>query len=151
MKHAKTPVALVRPWVVLLMAMAGVAVPGDTPLRVEQAWIRLLPGDLPLAGYFEMVNASGSPARLTSAESPGFEGIMLHRSVSEGGSSRMQHVDSVQVPEGGSVRFEPGGYHLMLMKRRTALSIGDRVPITLHFADGRRVTAEFEVRSANAS
>ena len=76
---------------------------------------------------------------------------MMHRSVVVGGSSRMEHVDSVEVADGGSLRFEPGGYHLMLMKHRDALSVGDHVPITLHFADGRELTAEFEVRAANAN
>ena len=137
--------------VLLLVAMAVTTGHADTPLRVEQAWIRLLPGDLPLAGYFQLVNESGAPANLVSAESPGFGGIMLHRSIVVGGSSRMEHVDSVQVPDGGSVRFEPGGYHLMLMKRQDALRVGDHVPITLRFADGRQLTAEFEVRAANAN
>jgi len=149
--YPRVSIGFARLYVLLLVAMAGAAVQAGAPFRVEQAWIRLLPGDLPLAGYFQLVNESGAPARLVSAESPGFGGIMLHRSVVVGDSSHMEHVDSVEVPVGGSVRFEPGGYHLMLMKHRDALSVGDHVPITLHFADGRKLTAEFEVRAANAN
>lgn len=129
--------------------LAGAAALAGGPFRLEQPWIRLLPGDLPLAGYFELANASGAPAILVGAESSAFGRVMLHRSITEGGRSRMEHVHAVDVPAGGSVRFEPGGYHLMLMGRRGTLRVGDHVPITLRFEDGSRVTAGFEVRSAS--
>ncbi len=39
--------------------------------------------------------------------------LMLHQSSNKGGMSGMDMVDKVIVPAGGTVRFAPGGYHLM--------------------------------------
>lgn len=150
MSRRKTASHMVRVIMTVIAVLACAAAPAGESIRLEQPWIRMLPGDLPLAGYFELVNASNAPAVLVGAESPEFGGVMMHRSVSEGGTARMEHVDAVEVPAGGSVRFAPGGYHLMLMKRRSALAVGDRVPITLRFADGSHLSADFEVRDASA-
>jgi len=134
----------------VLLALFAAGAGADVGLRIEEAWIRLLPGDLPLGGYFTLANDRESPATLVGAKSDAFERVMMHESVEEGGAVRMQHVDALEVPSGDALRFAPGGYHLMLMGRQGALSEGDRLPITLIFDDGCRVTAEFTVRHAAA-
>ena len=60
--------------------------------------------------------------------------------------AQMQDVARVEVPAGGSVRFAPGGYHLMCMAPK--MKIGTEVPVTLHFADTTAVVAPFTVRGA---
>ena len=115
-------------------------------LRVEEAWIRMLPGGTPAGGYFVLHNDARQPAVLVSTTSPAFGQVMMHKTTEEGGVSRMLHVDSVDVPTGGKVVFAPGGYHLMLMQPTRKLAPGERIPITLEFLDGRRVAAEFKIR-----
>ncbi len=71
--------------------------------------------------------------RLTSVESA--NGMaMLHRSVSHGGMSDMQDVDSVALPAGKLVPLAPGGTHIMLMDLPHGLTAGGSVRLTLHFA-----------------
>jgi copper(I)-binding protein len=137
---------LARTSVLTLLTFVSAGALSDDGLRLQEAWIRLLPGDLPLGGYFTLTNDGKAPVRLVGAESDAFEGIMMHESIQEGGSARMQHVNAVEVLPGDTLRFAPGGYHLMLMKRRGPVNLGDRLPITLMFEDGRQVTAEFTVR-----
>jgi copper(I)-binding protein len=60
--------------------------------------------------------------------------------------SSMSMVEKVTVPPGGSIAFAPGGYHLMCSDAH--LTIGKRVPVTLHLSDGSSVTAAFQVRGA---
>lgn len=100
-----------------------------------------------MAGYLVLHNSGDRPATLTDAASPAFARVMLHRTVITDGQAGMRHVDSVELPAGGELRFEPGGYHLMLMQRRGDLHIGDRVELTLRFADGSTLTAPFLLKA----
>lgn len=115
-------------------------------LRVEDAWIRLLPGGAPAGGYFVLHNGARQPAVLVSTTSAAFVQVMMHKTTEEGGVSSMLHVNSVDVPAGGKVVFAPGGYHLMLMQPTRKLAPGERIPVTLKFLGGRQIAAEFQVR-----
>lgn len=133
----------------LLLAMAVPAL--GAGLAVSNAWIRLLPGDLPLAGYLHLVNTSGHDLTLVSADSPDFNQVMFHRSMRRDGMDQMIHLDRITLPKGGELTFAPGGYHLMLMGRRHPLARGQHVKITLHFQDGGAQTVEFVVRGASGA
>lgn len=115
-------------------------------LEVSNGWIRLLPSPVPAGGYFEVRNNASAPAQLVGVSSPAFAEAMLHETMEEKGQSMMMPVERIEVPARGNVVFKPGGYHLMLMKPTRAIKVGDRVPVTLEFADGQKVTAQFEVR-----
>jgi copper(I)-binding protein len=116
--------------------------------QVRDARIRLLPGDLPLAGYFELTNGGSRTLTLTGASSPAFRRVMMHHSVHENGQDRMLPVAKMKIAPGKTIRFAPGGYHLMLMHRSRALQVGDSVPIRLHFSSGHDLEVKFKVGGA---
>jgi copper(I)-binding protein len=117
-------------------------------LSLNDGWIRLLPGNLPAAGYFTLRNNGKARVALTGADTPACGMLMLHKSQDTGGMSSMQDVEKVDVPGGGSVSFSPGGYHLMCMDPRPALKLGASVPVTLSFQGAPPLTARFDVRGA---
>ncbi len=131
-----------------LLSWWCLALPAAPAIQVHDAWIRLLPGDLPLAGYCTLVNGTDHRLRLTGAASPAFRQVMLHQSIHRHGTSRMQAVHGIDIPPGGELRIRPGGYHLMLMGRRRALHPGDRVRVELRFRNSAPLRIPFEVRSA---
>lgn len=134
-----------------LVAMtACTALASDAMISVTHAWIRLLPGDLPLAGYFDLQNTSGHMLKLVGADSTQFGRIEMHRSMEMQGMDHMMPVEDVEVAAGARVQFAPGGYHLMLLDPRHPLMIGERVTIVLRFAHGQSQAASFEVRPAVA-
>jgi len=57
---------------------------------------------------------------------------------------KMLPVKSVTVKPHGTLKFEPGSYHVMCMKPKMAL--GQRVPMTLSFSGGDTLTAQFAVK-----
>lgn len=59
-------------------------------------------------------------------------------------------VESVTVAAHGALHFAPGGYHMMCMSPSDAMTVGATVPVTLKFADGETITAQFPVKGANA-
>jgi len=58
----------------------------------------------------------------------------------------MRPVDAVPIPAGGDVALAPGGHHVMVMGLSDALTVGDHVPIVLHFAEAGEIRATATVR-----
>jgi copper(I)-binding protein len=136
---------LATAFAILLVAQGASAAPA---ISIANARIRLLPGNLPLAGYFDAANRGNRPVALTGASSPAFKMIHLHRSTERNGISTMVMVRVVDIKPGAAVHFAPGGYHLMLMNRTRSLRAGDKVPIRLTFADGESLEVSFTVNGA---
>lgn len=130
---------------------AAAAAPSPEGVRVEHAWIRWLPAQLPSAGYAVIVNDSDATVRLTGARSTDYGTVMLHRSMLANSDSRMEMVDQLDIPAHGSVKLAPGGYHLMLSVPKRGIKPGDHVEMTLEFAGGAELQTDFSVRPANAS
>jgi periplasmic copper chaperone A len=134
----------------LFVMLSTFTLAADMPpgVQVTDAWIRWLPANLPNGGYMILTNTSTAPSVLVSAASPDFGQVSFHQSLTKDGVSDMVAVNSVTVAPHSSVRFSPGGYHLMLMQPQRALHPGDRVVINLQFADGHSLQVAFEVRAA---
>ncbi|GLZ87444.1 hypothetical protein Pres01_34950 [Metapseudomonas resinovorans] len=130
----------------LLLLIFSTAV-GAADLEVKDARLRLLPGDLPAGGYFSLSNASKQSVVLVGAESAAFERVMMHRSTEKDGMAGMEHVLRLEVAPGETLNFAPGGYHLMFMKHLAPLAIGEKVNVTLLFADGAHLPVTFLVVS----
>jgi copper(I)-binding protein len=118
-------------------------------VSVNNAWFRKLPENLPAAGYFDLHNGGGKIMSLIGASSPACGMLMLHRSVNMGGMERMDDVTAIDVAPGGTVKFAPGGYHLMCMEPKASFETGAQIPVTLEFADGSKLQVKVAVRDAN--
>ncbi|OIQ94618.1 hypothetical protein GALL_233740 [mine drainage metagenome] len=133
-------------------ALGAPAIAADSAptVQVTDAWIRWLPAGLPAVGYATLANSGDKAMVLTSASSPDYGNTTLHLTIDKGGVSKMVHPDKITIPPHETVRFAPGGYHIMLMQPKKDVKPGDRVPIALGFADGRTIRVEFEVLKADA-
>jgi periplasmic copper chaperone A len=120
-------------------------------VQIKLAWIRWLPGGVPLAGYATLVNVSDQPVVLTSATSNAFHDLSLHRTLQTGGTVRMSPLERISIAPHATLDFQARGIHLMLMQPRETLDPHGAVPITLHFADGSSLAGEFQVRTSGAS
>jgi copper(I)-binding protein len=131
----------------VLLTGAGV-MPASAGVSVQDAWIRALPASSPSGGYFTLHNDGKSVETLVSAASPACGMLMLHQSENKGGMSAMREVTGVDVAPGATLRFEPGSYHLMCMDAKPAIRPGAKVPVTLVFKSGEKLTVNFAVRNA---
>ena len=130
---------------VALVIDAAAAAPAGVTL--SKPWIRFILPSRPAAGYFTLTNTADKVAVLDGVKSPACGELMLHRSIREGGIERMTMESSVDIPAHGTLRFAPGGYHLMCVSPTAALAPGGNIAVTLHFRDGSELTAAFPVRS----
>lgn len=132
----------------LLLLTTAAAMAAPSTLRVEDPWIRALPGSLPAGGYFTLHNDGKSAQTLVGAKADACGMLMLHVSQNKGGMSAMHEVTGVDIAPGGKISFAPGGYHLMCMDAKPAITPGARVPVTLLFKSGEKLTVDFAVRGA---
>jgi periplasmic copper chaperone A len=132
-----------------LLMSATVAQAAANDVSVANGWLRFIIPNRPAAGYFDLDNSTDAAIKLVGASSPGCGQLMLHQSRNVNGVETMAPVQSVDVPAHRSVSFTPGGYHLMCMSPTARLSPGSSVPITLKFANGSTITADFAVRGAD--
>lgn len=145
--------------IILVVALIGGALwwvahmaPAE-PVGIDNPRVRLVPAGKPMAGYFEISNHGDAVIRLVGARSQAFERVMMHRTVTTDGQSRMVHQDAVVLAPGESAAFEPGGLHLMLFSPADDLAVGDAVEIVLEFEGGEpaAMPVEFTVVPVTSS
>ena len=134
--------------VVLAVCTTGSVCFAGGAISVHEPWVREAPPSAPMAGYLELRNDSGQLRMLVRASADGFGNTMIHRTEYSEGRASMVHVDQVEIPPNGRVRFEPGGLHIMLMQPQRRRLAGDLVMIKLQFDDGTTLDTAFPVRKA---
>ena len=124
--------AVIGGWAAAALAAPDAGASDD--LSVEGAWARASIGRSKVSAvYFTVANRGELPDRLVAASSDRADRAMFHRSIVEDGVAKMRRVDALDVPPGASIRFEPGGLHLMLTGVSTPLRAGEALMVTLGF------------------
>ena len=96
------------------------------------------------AGFFIAEN-QGEATTITAASSPVAASIELHTHTMDDGVMKMREVDAVELPENGSVVFEPGSYHLMMFGFARDEGQMD-APVTLTLGSGETLTVTLPIR-----
>lgn len=144
-----------------LVFAAGLARPiaadqaaGDTrlgDLTIRGPWARASIGKARAGvAYLTIVNHGDAPERLIGVEGDVARRPSLHGHAMVDGIMRMRPVEAVELPAGASVRFQPGGLHIMLMGLEGPLIEGERMSLTLHFQTAGRIAVEIPIKSATA-
>ena len=119
----------------VIAALMLAALPARAEVLAHDVTARLGIGERP-GVLFAAFHNNGEATRMIAAESPSFSHIELHtHEHMDDGMMRMKKVDAFPIPADGMVKLQPGGDHLMLFGFNGRP--GDRVTITVRFADGR--------------
>ena len=133
-------------WLLILTSF-GISSCGGKSLNIQDAWTRAGTQGGNGAIYFVIENPTGQDDVLLNATSEVAEMVELHRSsMDANGVMTMQHQESVAIPAGEEVSFEPGGLHVMLMGLTRDLTVGDRITVTLQFQNAGEISLEVEVQ-----
>ena len=137
---------------VSVAAFAGdVSKRDDAGLQVIAAWARATPGRVPNGAVFLTIkNYSTFDDRLLTAATPAAQRAELHRHETDGGVMRMRRVRGIDLPAGGTVVFEPGGLHVMLMGLHEPLRKGAVFDLSLVFEKAGQTTFRVEVGPVGA-
>jgi copper(I)-binding protein len=134
------PMKNIRFFVVALMALVvGFAAQAQTrqPLvDVQGAWARAtVPGQTASGAFFKI--KAQQALTLVGVTTPVAGLAEVHEMKSAGGVVQMRPVGALDLPAGRTIEFKPGGYHVMLMELKLALSPNSRIPLTLILKDAQ--------------
>lgn len=109
-------------------------------VQVHDAWIPEAPPVAKvMAAYLVIENTGTKPVKIIGVTSSAFGMVMMHKTITENGMSRMVHQPSLTVAPKSKLKFERGGLHLMLMDPVHGLKVGDKVKLTLETADKHKI------------
>jgi copper(I)-binding protein len=119
--------------------------PGQPALQVSTAQ-----ASAPVAGASQLVlsieNRGDGADRLVGAETDAALAIEIHRTViDDDGRASMRMLDDIVIPAGETVRFRPGGLHLMVVVPDERVRVGGTFAVTLRFERSAPVTLVVEV------
>ncbi len=100
----------------------------------------------PTAGYFDFNYNYNVPDRIISVASPAFKRVEMHDSVTDGGMKKMVKLDTLDLPAKSSIKFAPGGKHLMLFDPTKTLRSGELIKVTFVFSQRDPIDVSFEVK-----
>lgn len=129
--------------VVLLQALITACKPNG--LILTDAWAR--PGSVGgnNAVFFRIENQSYEADSLIDVKCNSAEQAEIHRSTMDEGVMKMEYQENVAIPPRGSIRFEPGRYHIMLVNLENDLNNGDTISLTLVFDNAGELIIEIPV------
>jgi copper(I)-binding protein len=124
---------LAAPLAALALASCG----GPEQVTVDHGWVRLpVVAGRPAAAYFTL-HGGKDGAILIQVSSPDAKSAQMHESMEMNGVSSMAPLTQVAAPAGGSVKFEPGGKHVMLFDLAPSVHPGGTLRLHFTFANGR--------------
>ena len=121
-------------------------------LLITQAWSRATPSGAKVAGAYLTVENKGAAAdRLIGGSGDVAGRVEIHEMAMDNGIMKMRPLDKgLDIEPGKTVKFAPGGYHLMLLDLKSQLKQGDKVPVTLQFEKAGKVTLSLDVQGVGA-
>lgn len=129
MQKRKNRALLAALFALCALLAAGVAY-GDQSVTISDAWVRATAPGQTVAGAFLEIT-SPTRASIIGVESEAAKSAEIHLSGMENGVMKMREIKKIDVPAGKTLRFAPGGYHIMLIDVKHALAPGEKVPLSL--------------------
>tara|TARA_R100000687_G_C6369589_1_gene127356 strand:+ start:146 stop:646 length:501 start_codon:yes stop_codon:yes gene_type:complete len=139
-------------WAALVVGVLGsnVAFAHDhgAVVEVSHPWARATPPVKPVHGaaYLTLTNTSDEAVVLEGVTTPVTDKASIHETQKVDGNMRMEKLKGgLEIEPGQTVKFAPGGYHVMLMDMDEPLVAGSHFPITLEFQGGLTEQVEIQV------
>ena len=132
--------SFVMAWLCLTMLPISGAAEPAMALVAKDAWVRVTPGSDVAAVYLSLHNTGLRPIIVIGVQSPVASQSMMHETSLVKGQSQMRMRDKIVVAPGQTVRFAPGGLHIMLSGVKQPAPAGQSVPLVLLLADGGQVS-----------
>ncbi len=118
-------------------------------VQISEQWVREAPPNAKVLAAFMMIdNQSEETQTLVAVSSPDFERVEIHQTVEHDGMMHMQQQEQLVIAAKQQVMLKPGSYHLMLMELKRPLIVGDKVELTLKFANKEELVITTPVRKS---
>ena len=98
-----------------------------------------VPGQKMSAGYLSLTNNTREAMNITEVTSPDFGSVEIHESILQDGIAKMRRISSLTIPASSTVKLNPGGKHLMLMRPSANIE-----QVSLSFYDGNTLLLDVQ-------
>lgn len=120
---------------------AGISV---TEGRLNMPTVAGNPGAL----YFTIANGDSGEISILGADVIGAGRAELHQTAQVDGAMTMQETPEVPVPAGDTVKFAPGGLHVMAFDLDPSLAVGGETEVTLTFSNNDKLSFPVKILAA---
>ena len=104
---------------------------GCEDLAFSEPWIREPPPVANVAAAYVVIENNGKVANsIDNVSADCCRHVMAHETIIKDGKARMKHLSTLHVGAGGTIRLQPLGPHLMLIKPAVMLQHGEEIKIT---------------------
>lgn len=116
-------------------------------LDIGHPWSRATPNGASIGGgYLSVTNNGKTPDRLIGVSMPTADHGEIHEMKMDNGVMQMRPLEKgIEIKPGETVKFEPGGYHLMFMGLKAPFKEGEMVKGQLKFEKAGTVDVEFKI------
>ena len=116
-------------------------------IHIEHPWSRETPRGAKVAGgYFIIENKGTTPDRLIGGFAEFARRFEIHEMKMDNGVMKMRELEKgIEIAPGQTVKFQPSGYHVMLMDLKQAPKEGESFMGTLVFEKAGKVDVKFVV------
>lgn len=124
------------------------AVTQASEVSFSDPWIKAADSGM-TAAFAEVSNSGSKDAVIVSADTAVSDRMELHEMATDSAGQMVMRPKEggITIPANGSHSLAPGGDHLMLMNLTEPVKPGDKVSITLTFADGSKTSITTAARS----
>ncbi|CAM4195189.1 copper chaperone PCu(A)C [Deinococcus marmoris] len=121
---------------------------GTLPIRAMNATVVAVPPIITETSVFgTLMNTGKTPIVITGVRAAvAGHGMLMVTKKAAGGMQGMSMAQTLTIPAGGKLVLSDTGDHLMLMKLRRPLKIGETLTLTLSARDGRTFALKATVR-----
>ena len=102
----------------------------------------------PAAIYFDLAYTGDRDTVIRRVDVAGAQSATLHETVEQDGSASMVETFQHRIAAGETVKFEPGGLHVMAMGLASDITEGAQVEVTLTFVGGDKASFLAPVQGA---
>ena len=114
---------------------------------IKDQWIRPGAEKMATALYFTLENNGSEADTLFAVETDIAKMVQMHETYSNGDVMGMRKIGEIIIEPESSVKLEPGGMHIMVMRLKRDIKIGDEIDFTLYFRNADKITITAEAKN----
>lgn len=131
-----------------LLLILSCSTGNDRSIEISDAWIREAPVNSDITAlYFDIQNSGSSEDRVVSINTPISDSAEIHNTIIDSrGIAKMVRLEEVKIASNNSLKFAPGGMHVMLIGLNKEIRAGEEYQININFKNSGTKTVTAKVK-----
>jgi len=123
-------------FILLLLSIINLTSP---QIKIENAWMRPANQGMNAALYFDIINLSSDDCDLINVSSNIAKVVQVHETYKQGENLGMRKIESITIKRKSTFHLSPGGFHVMIIRLKENLKIGDKKEFILTFRNHKTI------------